>query len=210
MEWFRLVDLLGTFVFAITGALRATRHQLDILGLLVLSGVTGVTGGIMRDLILGNVPPLVFQQEIYLIICIIAGVLVFFLSRRIAAHYNIIIYADALGLGVFAALGAAKATEAGLGPVGVILLGTVTATGGGVIRDVLVREIPSVLRRDLYATAAMAGSGFYYCAHIWQLPVVAQVIGTIGITTGMRLLAIFLKLQLPRSFRPAAPEEIHL
>ncbi|MCD6181215.1 MAG: trimeric intracellular cation channel family protein [Candidatus Cloacimonetes bacterium] len=210
MEWLKFFDYFGTFVFAISGALRATRHRLDILGLLVLSGVTGVTGGVIRDVILGDVPPVVFRNEFYLILCLLAGVMVFFLSRYIAAHYNIIRYLDAVGLGVFAAIGAAKATAFGLGPVGVILLGTVTAIGGGIVRDVLVREIPSLLLRDLYATAAMAGSAFYYLAHLWQLPMMVQVTGTVFLTTGMRLLAIFFKLQLPRSFRPAEMDNIDL
>jgi uncharacterized membrane protein YeiH len=203
------LDLFGTFVFALSGAFRAIKYELDILGLLVLSVFTGVGGGILRDLILGHSPPSAFIDEYYLIISLAAGLLAFFLAPVIARGWSLVKLADALGLAVFAVIGAAKGVEADIGPIGVTFIGALTATGGGVIRDLMVREIPLVIRADFYATAAVGGSLLFWAlsngplAQEWNL-LIAGVFVLI-----LRVLAMKFKIQLPRAKHlPATPMEI--
>ena len=195
---FYLIDLGGTLVFAVAGAFRAVRHGLDLLGLMVLAVATGVGGGLMRDVILGATPPAAFRDEWYLVVCLLGGAVVFWIAPRVAQHWNRVMIADAIGLGVFAAIGAAKALAFGLGPIGVTMLGAMTATGGGVIRDVLVREIPAVVRHDFYATAALIGSFLLWgAAEIGLAPPFQLGIAAVT-TTGLRFLAMFRKMELPR------------
>ncbi len=192
------LDLFGTFVFAITGAFRAVRHELDILGVLVLSVFTGVGGGILRDVILGTNPPAVFTDETYFIVCLAGGLLVFFTAPHIARWWNLVQVSDAVGLAVFAALGALKGYEAGLGPIGVVMTGTMTAVGGGVIRDMLVREIPAVLNSDFYATAAALGSLAFWGARWGGFDDGTALLVAAGLTLLLRLVAMRWKLGLPR------------
>lgn len=200
------LDLFGTLVFAVTGAFRAVKHQLDILGVLVLSVFTGVGGGILRDVILGAYPPAVFTNEIYFLLCLGGGFLVFFTAPKIARWWNLVKVFDAIGLGVFAALGALKGYEFGLGPIGVVMMGTMTAVGGGVIRDILVSEIPAVLTSDFYATAAALGAlSLWGCKALGGSDELALLVGA-GVTLILRLLAMRFRLNLPRVRNlPAAP-----
>lgn len=203
------LDLFGTFVFAITGAFRAVKHQLDILGVLVLSVFTGVGGGILRDVILGAYPPAVFTNEVYFLVCLAAGLLVFFTAPRIARWWNVVKVFDALGLGVFAALGALKGFEHGLGPIGVVMMGTMTAVGGGVIRDILVSEIPAVLNSDFYATAAALGALSLWAAKLAGFSDELALLIAASLTLVLRLLAMRFRLNLPRVHNlPAAPGEL--
>ncbi|NNM67800.1 MAG: trimeric intracellular cation channel family protein, partial [Spirochaetales bacterium] len=131
------LDLIGTFTFAVTGAFKAVKYELDILGVLSLAVITGVGGGILRDLLLGVTPPVVFLNEIYLVLCLVGGLTVFFIAPRIARWWNVVKIFDAVGLGVFAALGALKGFEHHLGVLGTLFMGALTAVGGGAIRDLL-------------------------------------------------------------------------
>ncbi|MFO7896515.1 MAG: trimeric intracellular cation channel family protein [Candidatus Cloacimonadales bacterium] len=190
-------DLFGTLIFAMTGALRATKHNLDILGLLVLSVVTGVFGGVIRDLIIGDTMPLAFRDERYLLIAILGGMLVFFAAPKIARQWNVVRYLDAVGLGIFAAIGATKALHYGAGPVGVIMLSAITATGGGMIRDIFVQEIPAVLRRDFYATAAILGAISLLCLDFLGYSENLQILACTLLTAGIRFAAIIFDVHLP-------------
>ncbi len=152
-----ILDLFGTFIFAITGAFRGIKYELDILGILILATITGLGGGIIRDLVLGLHPPAAFHDENYFICTIIGGLLSFLFSVFISKRWNFIKYADAIGLAVFTVIGSVKGYSYELGFFGVAFTGVVTATGGGILRDVLVSEIPSVLKTDFYATAAILG-----------------------------------------------------
>jgi uncharacterized membrane protein YeiH len=204
-----VLDIIGTFVFAISGAFRAVKYELDILGVLVLSIITGVGGGCVRDVILGSNPPAAFQDETYLLTCIAGGLLVFFASRKIAPRWDCVVFADAIGLGVFAAIGAAKASSFELGGVGVVMMAAVTATGGGVIRDILVTEIPAVLRSDFYATAALCGGGAFLAAGHLGAPEGAQLACCIVITCGLRFLAMRYGISLPKiKPLPASPSKL--
>ena len=192
------LDIFGTFVFAVSGAFRAVKYELDLLGVLVLAVATGVGGGIIRDVLLGCRPPLAFQDEAYLFACVGGGLIVFFAARYIASHWDCVMAADALGLSVFAALGAAKGAIYGLGNISIILMAALTATGGGVIRDLLVTEIPVVLRADFYATAALLGGGSFLLARTFGLPEGIQLGSCIAVTYTLRLLAMRYKLSLPK------------
>lgn len=203
------LDLFGTFVFAITGAFRAVKHQLDILGVLVLSVFTGVGGGILRDVILGSYPPAVFTNEIYFLVCLAGGLLVFFTAPRIARWWNVVKVFDAIGLGVFAALGALKGFEHGLGPIGVIMMGTMTAVGGGVIRDILVSEIPAVLTSDFYATAAALGALCLWACEVAGFGNELSLLAAAFLTIVLRLLALRFRFNLPRVRNlPAPPADL--
>ena len=153
-----LLDLVGTFAFAISGALMAVRQRLDLFGVLVLSFAAATAGGMTRDVLLGMTPPVALVDWRYLAVSMLAGLMTFYRDLHVERMRTPVQLFDAIGLAVFAVLGASKATAAGLGPVGAILLGIVSAVGGGVARDILVAQIPSVLRRDLYAVAAAAGA----------------------------------------------------
>ncbi|MBN1294842.1 MAG: trimeric intracellular cation channel family protein [Candidatus Latescibacteria bacterium] len=193
-----ILDILGTFVFAVSGAFRAVKYELDILGVLVLSIATGVGGGIVRDVMIGYNPPAAFRDETYLLTCFAGGLIVFLAARKIAPRWDIVIALDALGLGVFAAIGAAKASLFGMGTIGIIMMAAITATGGGVIRDVLVREIPAVLKTDFYAMAAMIGGACLAVVKHFGYGEHTQMLCAAAATLTLRLLAMKFRISLPK------------
>lgn len=166
----RLLDLGGTFVFAISGAVAAVNRRLDIFGILVLSFVAGTVGGITRDLLIGAVPPAALKNESYLLTTVIAGLLTFFFYKGIDRLRAPVLWFDAAGLSFFAVAGTEKALEFGLNPLMAALLGMVTGIGGGMVRDLLLIEIPQVLRSDLYAVAALAGAAMVVLGQMLGLP----------------------------------------
>jgi uncharacterized membrane protein YeiH len=193
-----LLDLLGTLAFALSGAFRAVKHELDWLGLVVLAISTGVGGGIVRDVLLGATPPSALRNETYLLICLAGGGIALLGKNRIAQHWDLVMIADAMGLGVFAAIGAAKAQDVHSGPLTIICMAAITATGGGVIRDLLVSEIPAVLKSDFYATAALIGGAIFWITGFASLPLTVRLGSTIFATTVLRLFAMRHKMQLPK------------
>ena len=169
-----ILDLGGTFVFAISGAVAAVNRRLDIFGILVLSFVTGNFGGIARDLLIGAVPPAALTDGRYLLVSVLAGLITFFWYAGVDRLRSPVLLFDAAGLSFFAVAGAQKAIEFGLSPVMSALLGMLTGIGGGMMRDVLLAEIPQVLRSDLYAVAALAGASIvvdrrYARSFLWRL-----------------------------------------
>ena len=201
------LDITGTIVFALSGALLAVRKDLDIVGVVVLSVAAGLGGGMVRDVLLGAVPPVALENELYLVVAIGAGIAGFLFHPRIGRLNQSIRLLDALGLGVFAVAGALKSLDAGIGPVPAILLGVVSGVGGGVIRDLLGGEIPLVLRRDIYALAALFGSSA--CVVIVELGLANGIATAIGIagTLVLRLLAIRYGWQAPRPGKAAPPSD---
>jgi uncharacterized membrane protein YeiH len=151
------LNLAGTFVFGLSGGLAAVRARLDLFGVVVLAAVVGLAGGITRDVLIG-VPPATFRDWRYLAAAGAAGVVCFFAGRPLERAERSVMIFDALGLGLFAVTGATKALTFGLGPVQAILLGTITGVGGGMLRDVLLRQVPTVLREGLYAIPALLGA----------------------------------------------------
>jgi uncharacterized membrane protein YeiH len=156
------LDLIGIAVFAITGALVASRKQMDIVGFAFLGTVTGIGGGTIRDLVLGLTPVFWVKEPLYLLVCVGCSVIVFFAAHVPRSRLVLLIWLDAVGLALFCVLGAEKALAHG--PVVAVTMGVVTATMGGMIRDILGGESPVILRREIYATAALAGAIVYVLA----------------------------------------------
>ena len=191
-----VLDLTGTFVFALSGALAGARRQLDLFGVLVLSFAAGNSGGITRDLLIGVVPPGAIGDWRYLGVSLLAGIVTFYCSPLVVRMSNPILIFDAAGLALFAVTGASKALTHGLNPVMATVFGMVTGIGGGMVRDVLLAEIPTVLRAELYAVAALAASAIVVVGHTMQWPFVAVmavaliscfVLRVMAITRGWRL-----------------------
>jgi uncharacterized membrane protein YeiH len=152
-----VLNLAGTFVFGLSGGLAAVRAKLDLFGIVVLAAVVGLAGGIIRDVLIGT-PPATFRDWRYLAAAAAAGVVCFFAGRVLERFQRSVMFFDALGLGLFAVTGATKALQFALGPVQAVVLGTITGVGGGMLRDVLLGEVPTVLREELYAVPALLGA----------------------------------------------------
>ena len=153
-----VLDLIGIFVFAVTGALVAVRKDLDIFGVLVLAGTTGLGGGFLRDVLIGALPPAALADWRYLIVPVTAGLVTFWFHPAIGRRERVINVFDAAGLALFCVTGAVKALAFGLGPVPSALMGMLTGIGGGILRDILAGRVPIVLRGELYATPALVGA----------------------------------------------------
>ena len=155
-----VVDLVGIFVFSITGALVAVRKHLDIFGVLVLAGTTGLGGGFLRDVLIGATPPAALADWRYLLVPVGAGLITFWFHPALGRAERAIMLLDAAGLGLFCVTGAVKALGFGLGPIPAALMGMVTGIGGGMLRDLLAGRVPVVFSAELYATPALAGAGW--------------------------------------------------
>jgi uncharacterized membrane protein YeiH len=190
-------DLTGTFIFALSGAIAAVKHRLDAFGVLVLCFVTGNAGVITRDIMIGALPPAAINEWRYLAVSILAGLIVFFGYRLINRLSSPVLLFDAAGLGLFCVAGADKALAFHAGPVAATLLGMTTGIGGGMVRDVLVMEIPTVLRTELYAVAALVGAAFTVAGQRLGMPLhVAAPLGA-GLCIALRLLALRYGWHLP-------------
>jgi uncharacterized membrane protein YeiH len=192
-----ILDLAGTFVFAISGAVAGVRKQLDLFGVLVLSFAAGNAGGIARDLLIGSVPPGGIKDWRYLAVSVLAGVLMFIWPTCSDRLRNPVQLFDAAGLGLFAVAGAQKALSFGLNPFTAALLGMLTGIGGGMTRDVLLAEIPTVLRADFYALAALAGATVVVAGTALRLPSLALAIIGALLCFGLRFMAIRHHWHLP-------------
>jgi uncharacterized membrane protein YeiH len=191
------LDLAGTFVFAISGAMVGVRRRLDLFGVLTLSFVAASAGGITRDLLIGSVPPAAISDWRYFMVAMSAGVTIFFWYSRMTRLRAAILVFDAAGLALFAVAGAEKALAFGLNPMMAALMGMLTGVGGGIIRDVLVARTPAVLQSDLYAVAALAGATLVVAGHLLSWPVVPTAIGAAMVCFGLRLVAIRRGWNLP-------------
>lgn len=193
----RTFDLGGTFVFALSGATAGVKHRLDLFGVLVLAFAAGNSGGIARDVMIGAVPPASIVDWRYVGVSILAGLITFYWLRVIDRLSSPVLVFDAAGLALFAVAGASKALAFHAGPVAATLLGMLTGIGGGMVRDVLVREIPSVLRTELYAVAALIGSSAVVAGQMLHLsPSVSSITGAV-LCFGLRFMAMRYRWQLP-------------
>ena len=198
METLPLVlDLAGTFVFALSGALAGVKRKLDLFGVLVLSFAAANAGGITRDVLIGAVPPAAISDWRYLVVSLVAGLITFYLSPAIVRLWSPVLLFDAAGLALFAVAGTQKSLDYGLNPVMAMSLGMLTGIGGGMMRDVLLAEIPAVLRSELYAVAALAGAGVVVIGHLLQWPAVPIAIAGVALCFGLRVMAIRYGWQLP-------------
>jgi uncharacterized membrane protein YeiH len=192
-----VLDLVGTFVFALSGAMAAVRRRLDLFGVLVLSFAAATFGGITRDLLIGAAPPAAISNWRYLVVSLFAGIISFYWHPAVDRLLTPVLLLDAAGLGLFAVAGTHKALTYGLNPLMAALLGMLTGIGGGMARDVLLTEIPVVLRSELYAVAALAGAAVVVCGGMLRLPsTMASVVGA-ALCFGLRFMAIRHGWQLP-------------
>ena len=190
-------DLFGTFVFALSGGIAAVKYRLDLFGVLALSAAAGTFGGIMRDVLIGAVPPASLQDWRYLGVSVLAGVVTFVWSPTLCRLQNAVLVFDAAGLALFAVAGAGKALAYHLAPVPAALLGMLTGIGGGVVRDLLVSEVPAVFKRDIYAVAALAGASVLVGGETLRLP--SNLVAVLGafLCFVIRILAIYRKWSFP-------------
>ena len=193
-----ILDYLGTIAFAVTGASKAIAHKADIFGIIVLATVVGVGGGVTRDVIFGRFPT-AFSDPIYVSLTVGVGIVMFFLYVKFKKQMGIWLVFDAVGLGVFSILGASIAYQVvGLNFLPMLFGGMITAIGGGILRDVFVREIPIVFVKEVYAIASIIGIVVFYA--VLSSGVDVQVSSVIGIVaaTGIRLLAMKYNWNLPK------------
>jgi uncharacterized membrane protein YeiH len=194
-----VVDIAGTLVFAVEDATAAMRANLDLLGLMVLAFATALGGGIIRDVFIGDTPPALLRDWRYSAVAFAGGAVAFFLHQFVqGVPGTLTMVLDAAGLALFAIAGTQKALVFGLHPFVSILLGTITGVGGGTVRDVLLAQVPGVLRADVYATAALAGSAVMIggCKLRWPRRSAAIIGGAVCFL--LRVISVWLHWNLPR------------
>ncbi|MBD8869634.1 trimeric intracellular cation channel family protein [Nocardioides donggukensis] len=199
-----VLDLLGIFVFAISGALVAVRKGLDLFGVLVLAGTTGLGGGFLRDVLIDATPPAALTDWRYLLVPTAAGLLTFAQHPRVGRLEPAVNVFDAFGLALFCVTGAVKAVEYGLGPAPAALMGMATGIGGGVLRDLLAGRVPVIFRGTLYATPALAGATVAAVLHTLDQPLWLTALCGGLLCLGWRLLAIVRNWQAPMPRGPAS------
>jgi uncharacterized membrane protein YeiH len=197
-------ELVGIFVFAISGGLVAVRKHLDIFGVLVLAGTTGLGGGFLRDVLIDATPPAALADWRYLLVPVAAGLATFWFHPTLRRMENLVTIFDAAGLGLFCVTGALKALDHGLGPVPAALMGMVTGIGGGMARDLLAGRVPVIFSSELYATPALAGATWAVLAQRqdWDIWVVA--LPGVAICFGWRVLAMLRNWSAPMPSGPAS------
>lgn len=194
----QFLDLFGTMAFAATGAIKAVEHKLDIFGVIFLAAITGLAGGIIRDVVLGKIPPSGISEISYVSIAIVTAIAVFFLYHRIKSQMGLFLTFDAVGLGVFTIIGATIALNIyGFNVLLMVFAGMITAIGGGIIRDALVNETPLVFRKELYASISFVGVLLYILLlYEGSNLEIASIVCIIFITV-FRIMAIHYKWNLP-------------
>lgn len=197
MMLFDWMDLAATFVFAISGATRGVHKRLDLFGVLVIAWAAAVAGGITRDLMIGAVPPAAIADWRYFAVAVAAGLLGFVASDAIGRLRTPVLLFDAAGLCLFAVTGTQKALDHGLSPLMAAILGMITCIGGGVARDLLTLQVPSVLHSELYAVAALAGAGSIAVGFWLGLPDIPVALFAAGLCLFLRLMSIYRGWRLP-------------
>jgi len=199
------LDLAGTLAFAVNGALTALRvARLDIVGVVTLGMITALGGGIIRDVLLGSLPPATFSDWRYLAVAAGGGLVAFAFGRQLERLTALITVMDAAGLSLFAVTGAVKALELGLGPAQAVILGAITGVGGGTLRDVLVRQVPTVLRSGLYAIPALVGATFLVVLTALGVHELVTAVGAAAVCFAVRMVGVRYNLDAPMP--PAPPD----
>jgi len=201
----RWADPLAIAVFAASGALVASRKRLDPVGFILIAIVTGFGGGTVRDLLLGRTPVFWLGAPGLLAICAVVGIAVFSFAHRLESRFHALLWADAVGLSLYAVVGADTALRAGANPWAAVLLGTITATFGGILRDILCHELPLILRKEIYATAAAAGAALFVTLTQAGAPQEAAMAAGIALAFAIRAAAIRTGWSLP----PYKPRPAH-
>jgi uncharacterized membrane protein YeiH len=207
-----LLDLFGMAVFATSGALVASRKQMDIFGFILLGTVTGIGGGTIRDLLIGIQPVFWVSQPAYLWVCIIVSSVVFFTAHIPESRYRVLLWVDAAGLAAYAVVGAEKALAAGTDALVAVTMGVVTAAFGGIVRDVLGGESPIILRKEIYVTAALAASLVFVVAMAIGIASVPASLAAVAVGFAVRGCALHWGWSLPayRARPGRTPEQIGL
>ena len=190
------LDLLGTVVFAITGLLAARRKALDLFGAIVIAMVAAIGGGTLRDLIIGQ-PVFWTQNDLYIFVVVISALLLFFLARYKRLPIKLLLFLDALGLAVFTVIGTQKAMMLGFSDPVAIMTGIMTGVAGGIMRDVLVGEVPLVFRKEIYATASFVGASLFLILEQVGFSMDLAIIAAILATLSLRVGAILFHIELP-------------
>lgn len=199
-----VLDLVGIVVFAISGALVAVRKDLDVFGVLVLAGVTGLGGGFLRDVLIDATPPAALSDWRYLMVPVAAGLMTFAYHPTLGRMERLVNVFDAFGLALFCVAGALKAVDYGLGPLPAALLGMTTGIGGGMVRDVLAGRVPVVFRGELYATPALAGALVAVVLDRTDVPFTLAAVAGAAVCLAWRLLAIWRRWEAPKPRGPAS------
>ena len=202
-----LLDWLGIVVFSLTGALVASRNQMDLVGFVLLGTVTGIGGGTLRDLLLGIHPILWVQQPAYVLVCAAVSAVAFFTAHLAQSRYSLILWLDAAGLALFAATGAERAIGVGAHPVVAVVMGMITACFGGIIRDTLGQQRSIIFSREIYVTAALVAAAVFVVAHGLGVGREAAVSAAFVLGFALRGGALVFGWSLPR-YRPYPPRQV--
>lgn len=197
MDLLYTLDLIGTAAFAASGALAGIRREMDLLGVMVLGVVTATGGGTLRDLLLGDTPPFIFQDETYLYLSLAISLLVFIYHSKLDFLEHPLTFFDALGLGTFVVIGTGKALDFQIGFLGSVIAGVMTATAGGMIRDVLSNRVPMILQKEVYASACLIGGILFTALHYLQVPRTITLLTSATAVTILRLMAVRYNWSLP-------------
>ena len=193
-----ILDLFGTMAFAVTGAFKAIENKSDIVGVLLLATITGVAGGVIRDVVMGKFPN-ALSDPAYVTITITSGVIIFFLYTHLKKHWNLFLKFDAIGLGVFSIIGATFAYNlVGLNFLVIMVAGVLTAVGGGILRDVFVTQVPIVFVKEFYISASFIGILIFYFMLYFGGELYSATIVGLAITTALRLVAMKYNWNLPK------------
>jgi len=195
------LDLVGVFAFALSGGLVAVKKRLDLFGVLVLAGAAALGGGVMRDVLIGHIPPVGVSDWRLISTAVVAGLVTFFFHPGVARISRLVRVLDAAGLAVFAIGGSLKALAAGMDPFTSVLVGGITAVGGGMVRDVLAGQVPEVLRREMYALPALLGSVLIVSAHHVDLINPFVIWACVALVFTVRMVAVVLDVHAPRPLR---------
>lgn len=194
-----ILDLFGTMAFAVTGAFKAIEHKSDIVGILLLATITGVAGGVMRDVVMGQFPN-ALSDPVYVVITVFSGIAIFFLYSHLKKHWNLFLKFDAIGLGVFTIIGATFAYHlVGLNFLAIMLGGILTAVGGGILRDVFVTQVPIVFVKEFYVSASFIGIVIFYLTLYFGGELYFATILGIALTITLRLIAMKFNWNLPKA-----------
>ena len=210
MTLLEVLDYAGVAVFAATGALAASRKQLDMIGFMFLAAVTGIGGGTFRDIVLGATPVFWVEKPQYLLVCVGVAVIVYFTAHLVESRYRLLLWLDAIGLSAFSVMGAAMGLAVSGSAIVALVTGMMTATLGGILRDLLAGEPSVLLRPEIYVTAALAGAGVFVLCGVLGLPPAASSVAGLAASFALRAAALVFGLALPayRSRPGRAPDDI--
>ncbi len=200
MDLFTIVDILGTVAFAVSGVLVAMDKRLDLFGVLIIAFVTAIGGGTLRDLLIGNTPVTWMQDLTYVILIPIVVVLTILFSKQLKYLRTSLFLFDTIGIGFFTLIGIEKGLEAELSPIMCIALGTMTASFGGVLRDILCNEIPVIFRKEIYATACILGGVLYFALTRMGVTEAYAYLSAILFVIALRILAVRFNIRLPNIY----------